>query len=116
MANMYQGGYPYNQYMGGPYGPSGLNAMLPLNQNLFANTQFPFLVTLEFLDLTKLMNDPNLHHLAWPLVPVKIPIDIPMFDGKTSEDPTSHITTYHFCCVSNSMLDDSIKLQLFPVP
>ena len=41
-------------------------------------------------------------------------MDIPKFDGKTGGDPTNHITTYHLWCVSNSFLDDSIKLRLFP--
>ena len=50
----------------------------------------------------------------WPPVTVKIPTDIPKFDGKTGEDPANHITTYHLWCVSNSFLDDSIKLRLFP--
>jgi len=100
--------------MGGAYGPSGLNAMLPLNYILFINTQFPFIATLEFPNFTKLMNDPILHHPAWPLVPFKIPIDIPKFDGKSREEPTNHITPFHLWCVSNFMLDDSIKLWLFP--
>ena len=30
------------------------------------------------------------------------------------DDPASHITTYHLWCVSNSMLDDSIKLCILP--
>ena len=64
--------------------------------------------------MSKLTNDPIRHHFAWPPVLVKIPTDIPKFDGKTGEDPANHITTYHLWCVSNSFLDDSIKLQLFP--
>ena len=83
-------------------------------QNPFAPTKLPFLATLELPDLSKLTNDPIQHHPAWPPVPVKIPTDIPKFDGKTGEDPANHITTYHLWCVSNSFLDDSIKLQLFP--
>ena len=55
-----------------------------------------------------------MHHPAWPLVPVKIPTDIPKFEGKMRDGPASHITTFHLWCVSNSMLDDSIKLHLFP--
>ena len=55
-----------------------------------------------------------MHHHAWPSVPVKIPIDILKFEGKIGEDLASHITTYQFLCVSNSMLNDSIKLHLFP--
>ena len=55
-----------------------------------------------------------MHHPTWPPVPVKIPTDILKFEVKTGDDPASHITTYHLWCVSNSMLDDSIKLHLFP--
>ena len=88
--------------------------MSPFNQTSFGNTPLPFLATLELPDSSKLTNDPILHHLAWPSVPVKILTDIPKFDEKTGDDPASHITTYHLCCVSNSMLDDSIKLCLFP--
>ena len=101
--------------MGGPYGPFGLNPMSPFNQSSFMNTPLPFLANLELPDLSKLTNDPIMHHLAWPPVPVKIPTDILKFEGKTGDDPTSHITTYHLWCVSNSMLDDSIKLHIFPV-
>lgn len=45
---------------------------------------------------------------------MKIPTNILKFDGKSGEDPTNHITTYHIWCVSNSFLDDSVKLWLFP--
>ena len=100
--------------MGGAYGPPGLNAMLPLNQNPLANIQFPFLEMLEFPNLSKLINDPIIHHLAWLPIPVKISVDISKFDGRMGEDPTSHITSYHLWCVSNSMLDDSINLHIFP--
>ena len=75
---------------------------------------FHFWLLLELLDLSKLTNDPIQHHFAWPPVPVKIPTDIPKFDGKVEEDPANHITTYHLWCVSNSFMDDSIKLRLFP--
>ena len=112
----YPGSYPYppNQCMGGPYGPCGLNSMSPSNQSSFGNTPLPFLVTLELSNLSRLKNEPILHHPAWPLVPVNISTDISKFEGKTGDDPASHITTYHLWCVSNSMLDDSIKLCLFP--
>jgi hypothetical protein len=100
------------------YGGSRMNVnQYPFNQstlNLFSLTKLPFLATLELPDLSKLMNDPIWHHFAWSPVPVKIPTDIPKFDGKIGEDPANHITTYHLWCVSNYFLDDSIKLQLFP--
>lgn len=70
--------------------------------------------TLDLPDLTKLTNDPILHHPTWPSIPIKIPIDITKFEGKKGVDPTNHITTYYLWCVSNSMFDDSIKLRLFP--
>ena len=75
--------------------------------------KLPFLVTLELPNLSKLTNDPIRHHFAWPPIPVKIPMDIPKFDGKTGEDPTKHITTYHLRCIFNSFLDDFIRLRLF---
>jgi hypothetical protein len=105
-------------YSGMPHGGSGLYGnQYPYNQNSqnpFAPTKFPFLATLEFPDLSKLTNDPIRHHFAWPPILVKIPTNIPKFDGKTGGDPANHITTYHLLCVSNSFLDDSIKLRLFP--
>ena len=101
--------------MGGAYGPFNLNTMSPFNQNSFVNTPLPFLETLELPDLSKLTNDPIMHHPTWPPVPVRILTDIPKFEGKTGDDPTSHITAYHLWCVSKSMLENSIKLHLFPV-
>ena len=71
-------------------------------------------MTLDLPNLSKLTNDPIRHHFAWPSVLVKIPTDILKFNGKTGEDPANHITTYHLWCVSNSLLDDSIKLWIFP--
>jgi hypothetical protein len=105
-------------YFGMPYGGSGLyENQYPYNQNTqnpFAPKKLPFLETLELPNFSKLTNDPIRHHFTWPPIPVKIPTDIPKFDGKTGEDPANHITTYHLWCISNSFLDDSIKLQLFP--
>jgi len=105
-------------YTGMPYGGSGIyGTQYPYNQNTqnpFAHTKLPFLASLEFPNLSKLTNEPIQHHPAWPPVPVKIPTDIPKFDGKNGEDPANHITTYHLWCVYNSFLDESIKLWLFP--
>ena len=101
-----------------PHDGSGLyGSQYPYNQNTqnpFVPMKLPFLETLELLGLSKLTNNPIQHHPTWPPVLVKIPMDIPKFDGKTGEDPANHITTYHLWCVSNSFLDDSIKLRLFP--
>lgn len=77
------------------------------------NPQLPFLATLELPDVPKLINDPILHNLYWPLVPTKIPGDCPKFDGKSGEERQAHFMTYHLWCSSNSCLDDSIHLCLF---
>ena len=44
----------------------------------------------------------------------KIPSDIPKFNRKQEDDPAAHITTFHLWSISNSMLDDSVRLLLFP--
>jgi hypothetical protein len=73
----------------------------------------PFLATLNFPDLAKLMNDPVSHDPTCPLVPTKIPLDIPKFEGKNGEDLGDHVMTFHLWCSSNSLNDDSIRLRLF---
>ena len=99
--NPYRGMYPYatNQYPGMPYGGSGLNVNQKKKnqstQNPFSPSKLPFSATLELPNLSKLTNHPIRHHFAWPPFPVKIPTDIPKFDGKTREDPANNITTYH---------------------
>ena len=100
--------------MGGAYGPSGLNIPLPLDQNPFFNMQFIFLATLELPNLSRLTNDPIQHNPSWSTIPVNTPTDIPELDGKTGKDLTTNITMYHPWCLSNSLLDDSICLHLFP--
>ena len=78
-----------------------------------AQPRIPFLATLILPDLLKLMNDPVSHDSVWPEVPTKLPSDIPKFEGKASEDPGEHVTTFHLWCSSNSLHDDSICLRLF---
>ena len=73
----------------------------------------PFLETLNFPYIYKLMNDHALHDATWPLVPIKLPLDIPKFEGKNGEYPSDHVTTFHLWCSSNSLNDYSIWLMLF---
>jgi hypothetical protein len=73
----------------------------------------PFLATLDFPDLTRILNDPIRHSPQWPAIPTKLPSDIPKFDGKAGEDPNNHVMTFHLWCSSNSLMDDSIHLRLF---
>jgi hypothetical protein len=77
------------------------------------NRQLPFLTTLYLLDLSRLTNDPIFHSLVWPVIPAKLPSDIPKFDEKSGEDPNNHVMTLHLWCSSNSLMDDSICLRLF---
>lgn len=94
--------------MEGIFGPYGLNMTSPLNDNLFSNTQFPFITTLELPDLSRLVRNPILHNPSWLNFPTNIIINIPKFDKKPREDPTTHIITCHLWHVSNFMLHDSI--------
>jgi hypothetical protein len=77
------------------------------------NRQFPFLATLDLLDLSRILNDPILHSPYWPIILAKLPSDIPKFDGRSGEDPNNHVMTFHLWCSSNSLMDDSIRLRLF---
>jgi hypothetical protein len=68
---------------------------------------------LDLPDLSRLMNDPISHSPFWPVIPAKLPSDIPKFDGKPGDDPNNHVMTFHLWCSSNSLMDDSIRLHLF---
>ena len=77
------------------------------------NRQLPFLVTLDLPDLSKLISDPIRNNPSWPPILVKLPLDIPKFDGKQGDDPKNHVMTFHLWCSSKSIMDDSIQLRLF---
>ena len=59
------------------------------------------------------MNDPIAHDPTWPPMPMKLPSDIPKFEGKQAEDPGNHVMTFHLWCSSNSIIDDTIRLRFF---
>lgn len=71
------------------------------------------MATLELLDLNRLTNDPILYSPLWPVIPHKLPSDIPKFSGNPREDLSNHVMTYHLWCSSNSLNDDSVRLHLF---
>jgi hypothetical protein len=77
------------------------------------NQQLPFFATLDLPELSRLTNDSIFHSPVWPVIPAKLPSDIPKFDGKSGEDPNNHVMTFHLWCSSNSLMDDSIRLRLF---
>ena len=51
--------------------------------------------------------------MPWSPVLIKFPSNIPKFEGKASEDPGAHITTFHLWFSLNSLNDDSIWLRIF---
>jgi hypothetical protein len=63
--------------------------------------------------LSRLTKDPIFHSSVWPVIPAKLPSDIPKFDRKYGEDPNNHVMTFHLWCSSNSLMDDSVHLCLF---
>ena len=53
------------------------------------------------------------HDPTWSVVPPKLPLKIPKFEGKIGEDPGEHIMNFHLWCSSNLLNLDSIHLILF---
>jgi hypothetical protein len=72
-----------------------------------------FLATLNFPDLSRLINDLVHHDPSWTPIPTKLPYDIPNFKGTIGEDHGDHVTTFHLLCYSNYINDDYICLILF---
>lgn len=65
--------------------------LVPLSQ-----TKSLFLVMLNLPNLTRLTNDPINHQARWSVIPIKLPFDIPKFDGKPREEPLTHVMTSTF--------------------
>lgn len=63
--------------MGGPHGWSGASP----SYDSFSQLQNPFLYSLNLPDLEKLTNGPIYHDPWWPPMPIKLPYDIPKFEG-----------------------------------
>ena len=78
------------------------------------NRKLPFLETLDFPYLSKLINHPILHDPFWPTIPVELPSYIPKSDGKQGEDK-KNVMTFHLWFSLNSLMDDSILLRLFQI-
>lgn len=93
------------------YPPPGAGLMMQGFQD--PNRQLSFIATLDFPDLLCLTNNIINYILFWLSMLNKLPSDIPKFEGKSREDPSNHVMTYHLWCASNSIIDDSIHLCLF---
>ena len=78
-----------------------------------AQPRLPFLATLNLLDLSILTNESVSHDSTWPVVPSKIPSNIPKLEGKTGDDPGEHVMNFHLWCSSNSLNHDYVCLILF---
>jgi hypothetical protein len=101
----------YNYPPNPVYGPIGVP--IPHQYQPQFNRQLPFLATLDLPNLSQLTNDPILHYSLCPVIPAKLPSNIPKFDGKAGEDPNNHVMNFHLWCSSNSLMDNSIHLRLF---
>ena len=75
--------------------------------------RLPFIATSDLPNISRLKNDPIFYLPYWPPMPNNFPNDIPKFEGKSGEDPSNHVMTYHLWCASNSLIDDSIRLHIF---
>jgi hypothetical protein len=115
-----QGGGGQNPSQGRSTTPPNLSQGLVLmHTHTMAGTNTPpnppmtYLVSLNIPDLTKLTNDPILHDPTWTNMPTKLPSDIPKFKGKSGEDLSNHVMTFHLWFSSNNIMDESILLRLF---
>lgn len=72
------------------------------------NHQLPFIATLDFPDLLRLMNNLIYYLWYWPPMLSKFPGAIPKFEGKLGEDLSNHVMTYHLWHAYYSTIDDSI--------
>jgi hypothetical protein len=104
-----------SHYMQIYYGLTGIPMGIPpqIHQYPHVNRQLPFLATLDLPDMSRILNDPINHSPQLPIIPAKLPSNIPKFDGKSREDSNNHVMAFHLWCSSNSLMDDSIRLCLF---
>ena len=76
---------PYTSHTGGGHYGQGHGGNQPyMNQGAVHrphHPRLPFLATLNLPDLSRLTNDLVAHDLAWPVVPTKLPSNIPKFEG-----------------------------------
>jgi hypothetical protein len=96
-----------------PWKPGSIQNPCPSFHLNSLQPRLPFMETLCFPDLSRILNDPICHDPCWPPMSTKFPLDIPKFEGNPGEDPSDHVMTFHLWCSSNSLKDDSIQLHLF---
>ena len=104
------GYYPTSQYHGVYSNQTYVNQPYQRAWNQMDKPRLPFLAMLNLPDLSRLTNDLVSHDSTWSVVPPKIPLDIPKFEGKSGEDPGEHITMFHLWFSLNLLNHDSIHL------
>ena len=65
-----------------------------------------FIGSIKIPNMAWLTNEPIFHDPTWPLMPTKLPSDIPKFEGKAGEYPHKNIMSFHPSCSSNSIVDE----------
>ena len=60
------------------------------------NWKLPFFSKFELPNLSNLIQDPIQHDLFWSTIPVKLPSNIPKFDGKQGEYPKKSCDDFAF--------------------
>jgi hypothetical protein len=58
---------------------------------MFCNPHLQLLATLKLLYLLRLTNNPIKNQPHCPVIPTKLPLDLPKFDGKFGEYPSTHV-------------------------
>ena len=51
-----------------------------------------------FTSLVQYQADPISYSPWWPVIPQKLPSEIPKFNENPGEDPSTHVITYHLWC------------------
>jgi hypothetical protein len=74
-----------SNYLQTSYVPTSIPMGLPPQNYQFpqVNKQLEFLATLDLPNLSRILNEPILHSPYWPVIPAKLPSDIPKFDGRS---------------------------------
>lgn len=88
--------------------------LLPFDHSPFSNNYLSSLATTKFPNLLRLSNDPILKKPFLVDCSYHDTYRYPKLWWWNWWGPIVNITTYHLWCVSNSLLDDSIFILLFP--
>ena len=63
--------------------------------------------------MTMLTNNMVMRYPKHPAILIKLPSNIPDFEGNFGEEPASHVMAFHRWCLLNSIMDNSLRLSIF---